>query len=69
MSIPPSGPFSGQGPFNPDIQMLSEIRTTNQLLEILIALFGKAFPQLLTPEVNQQIEDAKKPKPIGFGRP
>ncbi len=56
-------------PFNPEIQLLSEIRTTNQLLRILISLFGKAFPHLLTPEVTQEIEDAKRPKPIGYGKP
>lgn len=54
-------------PIDPQIQLLSQIRTTNKLLEILIGLFGKAFPHLFTPELSQQIAEAKKP--IGFGKP
>lgn len=51
--------------FSPENRMLQEIRQANDYLETLIGLFLKAFPDLATDEVNQELEQSKK-KRIGF---
>jgi len=59
-------PFLPLGRIPVESEILSEVKTANRYLEILIELLSRAFPQAMTPELSKQIKEAK---PIGFGRP
>ncbi len=68
MDIP--SPHRGQNLIPTEVRILSEIRTTNEYLGILVKMLTKAFPQLATTETSEQIRAIKKRrKEIGYRSP
>jgi hypothetical protein len=51
---------------SPQALILQEVRQANQYLEILIEMFVRKFPEVLSDELGDEIKKVKKARKIGF---